>query len=102
MPVQPQAARQGDRTHTAGLIEGVAVVVVPPTEHAHRRLTLGTAHQRLVTEDLAPSHVHDGLKGKAERKPQSLAATVAPRSQRFFLWKYGGHSWISGVWAMDP
>ena len=98
--IQSQTARQGDRAHAAGLVEGVAVGIVDLAEHGHRRFALGSAHQRLVAEHFALSHVHDRLKGESEGECYFLAAAVAAGAQDFFRGKQGGHGRSSCVLAM--
>jgi hypothetical protein len=83
----PGGAQPGGKFNgpdSAGLVEGVFVLVIDQGEHRWRRLLLGTPDKCFMRENLSTLEVDDGLEGHGESKRQALlfaAATAASHNR---------------------
>ena len=83
-----QPGGQLDGLDPAGLVEGVAVLVVDPGEHAGRPAAVGAAHQRLVGIQAAVTQVDDGLEGHAEIEIQGLTVPAGGAGREGWLFAH--------------
>lgn len=56
-----------DCLHPARLIEHIAIGLGNRSKDSRSALALGTTHQGLITPDLAPRHIYDGVEGNGKR-----------------------------------
>ncbi len=80
MDSRPETGRQFDRLDAAGLVEGMAVLLVDLPEHVGRGSAGARTYQRLLCEHESRLHVDDGLEGHCEVGQDDVVAAGAATS----------------------